>query len=288
MQDFLGILASIFLLYTKPSKLAWARMYRMPLTIAHPCAVLPFAKLCPRYLNFAALVCGSMSPDLAYAFQQYHFSAQAHTFAGSFLLDLPSGLVLLLIYYCSKDLIASQLPVPHRQFWLSLPSGRSLAMTHGSFSDLLKASAAVCLSLLVGSWTHIVWDSFTHQHGFAVESLPLLSSELFVFAGIHLQLYKILQYACSGAGLVMLALFYISRLKVMECADITSGATSNIKFSLLLFASSLAAVTLTLFQATREAGQSLAHQGFVLVVNCMFIVPVVFLISGIIERSRYR
>lgn len=204
------------------------------------------------------------------------------------MLDLPTGLVLLLIYYCSKDLIASQLPVPHRQFWLSLPSGRSLARAHGSFSDLLRASAAVCFSLLLGSWTHIIWDSFTHQHGFAVESLPLLSSDLLVFAGIHLQLYKILQYACSGAGLVVLVLVYISRLKAMKRADIASGATSNIKFSLLLVASALAAVTLTLLQVTREAGQSLAHQGFVLVVNCMFMLPVVFLLSGIIERSRRR
>lgn len=260
----------------------------MPLTIAHPCAVLPFAKLCPRYLNFAALVCGSMSPDLAYAFQQYHFSAQAHTVAGSFLLDLPTGLVLLLIYYCSKDLIASQLPVPHRQFWLSLPSGRSLAKAHGSFSDSLKTFAAVYFSLLLGSWTHIIWDSFTHQHGFAVESLPLLSRDLLTVAGMHLQLYKILQYACSGAGLVVLVSVYFSRLKAMKRANIASGATSNIKFCLLLVTSALATVSLTLFQATREAGQSLAHQGFVLVVNCMFIVPVVFLISGIIERSRRR
>jgi len=165
----------------------------MPLTIAHPCAVLPFAKLCPRYLNFAALVCGSMSPDLAYAFQQYQFSAQAHTFAGSLFLDLLTGLLLLLIYYYSKDLIASQLPAPHREYWLSLPGGSPLGKPIG-----------------------------------------------------------------------------------------------NTKFSLLLILSALATLSLTLFQNMFGVSQSLAHQGFVLVVNCMFMLPVVFLISGLIERSQRR
>lgn len=160
----------------------------MPLTIAHPCAVLPFAKLCPRYLNFAALVCGSMSPDLAYAFPQYQFSAEAHTFAGSFLLDLPTGLLLLLVYYYSKDLIASQLPAPHRQYWLSLPGGSHLVKSHSSLPDSLKAFSAVFFSVILGSWTHIVWDSFTHQHGFAVESLSFLSRDIFVFASTHLPL----------------------------------------------------------------------------------------------------
>jgi hypothetical protein len=134
-----------------------------------------------------------MSPDLAYAFQQYQFSAQAHTFAGRLLLDLPTGLLLLLSYCYSKDLIASQLPAPHRQYWLSLPAGSPLVKPHRSLSDSLKAFALVCFSVILGSWTHIVWDSFTHQHGFAVDSLPFLSRDIFVFASTRLQLYKILQ-----------------------------------------------------------------------------------------------
>lgn len=260
----------------------------MPLTIAHPCAVLPFAKLCPRYLNFAALVCGSMSPDLAYAFHQYQFSAQAHTFAGSFFLDLPTGLMLVLVYYYSKDLIASQLPSPHREYWLSLPGGSPLVKPDRSLSDSLRAFALVCFSVILGSWTHIVWDSFTHQHGFAVDSLPFLSRDVFAFATTRLQLYKILQYFCSAAGLVVLALFYRNRLNEAKTTDILGKSISNTKFSLLLVSSALAALSLTLFQSMLDLSQSLAHQGFVLVVNCMFMLPVVFLLSGLIERSRRR
>lgn len=85
-----------------------------------------------------------------------------------------------------------------------------------------------------------------------------------------------------------MALFYRNRLIETKTTVILGKSISNTKFSLLLISSALAALSLTLFQSMLDVSQSFAHQGFVLVVNCMFVVPVVFLLSGLIERSRRR
>ena len=37
----------------------------MPLTFAHPSAILPFSRI-SRYINFSAMVFGSMAPDFEY------------------------------------------------------------------------------------------------------------------------------------------------------------------------------------------------------------------------------
>ncbi len=58
----------------------------MPLTIAHPVAVLPFRRL---GLPMAALAIGSISPDLEYLFHLSPKSNISHTASGvARLLDL--------------------------------------------------------------------------------------------------------------------------------------------------------------------------------------------------------
>jgi len=257
----------------------------MPITIAHPCAVLPFAKLCPRYLNFAALVCGSMTPDLAYAFHQFQFSAQAHTFDGSFLLDLPSGFLLLFAYYWSKDLIASQLPTPHCEFWQSLGKVEFLIRSRSSIAGALKPFVIITVSILLGAWTHIIWDGFTHQHGFAVEAMPTLSTNIFSIGSFQMPVYKLLQYTFSAAGLFVLFQFYSVKLRKDYSEHLSAKSTGVWRFYVLVASSILAAAFLSLFQGSL-GHQSVTHKGFVFIVNCMFMLPVVFLLSGLLAKYR--
>ena len=92
----------------------------MPIPLAHPAAVLPLCRFCPRYLSFGALVIGSLLPDVAYTiddlnkfsrtlvflfgpsvgYSEYVRNAWdwddfSHTFAGSLGFCLPVGLLLL-------------------------------------------------------------------------------------------------------------------------------------------------------------------------------------------------
>ncbi len=69
----------------------------MPLTFAHPAAVLPFSRK-SKYIHFSALVLGSMAPDFEYFLRGRPIGEIGHTFVGFFLFNLPLVLFIYLIY----------------------------------------------------------------------------------------------------------------------------------------------------------------------------------------------
>lgn len=169
----------------------------MPFTFAHPAAVLPLKKMMPRFLILEALIIGSLTPDLAYYFFQFRISSIAHTFLGSLYLDLPAGLALWAAYrYC--------LPILMPLFPASLAALMPAKVQWRWNSAIF---AALCISILLGAWSHIVWDAFTHQRG-AFGEIPLLNQLVFKFRGEDFQVYKILQHVSSVLGLLILYVFF--------------------------------------------------------------------------------
>jgi hypothetical protein len=183
----------------------------MPFPLAHPAAVLPLRRYCPRWLCFPALVIGSVCPDAGYAFGKLNVDGLSHKFLGSFAFCLPVGFVLLVLFY-----------------WLRLPAVRALPMSYqqallpicqqprGSF-------LAIILSLLVGAWTHLLWDSFTHKDGWLVEHLPVLQWPVTVYAGRRARVCHVLWYACSFAGVVWLFVVF----EKWKRAHVGGGAGSS-------------------------------------------------------------
>ncbi|MBS1955099.1 MAG: DUF4184 family protein [Cyanobacteria bacterium SZAS-4] len=251
----------------------------MPVTIAHPAAVLFFKQWCPRFFNFSALVAGSMAPDLAYVFHQFQVSAAAHSFTAKFLINLPAGLILLVVYFFSKNLIASQLPSPHREYW------REQMQTPDFRRNRLAPSAILILlgSILIGSVTHVAWDSFTHEHGAAVAALPFLSLDLFNGYGLHVKVYKFLQYFSGVVGLILISSFYRHELSERSSPAVYSASNkqATVKFLALLALSIVAAGVLTLVQYQTESETTISHAVFLFVVNTTVLLPVTLLISGL-------
>ncbi len=247
----------------------------MPLTIAHTAAALPFRKFCPRFLNFPALVAGTMAPDLAYPFHLFQLSAQAHSFTLDFLLNLPAGICLLVVYNLSKNAIASQLPSPHREYWTA-PVGNNVQYIKSLFAPW--AILSLSFSILLGAATHIAWDSFTHLHGLAVDTIPFLSSELINFGQIDLKVYKFLQYFSSAVGLAIVWFFYKELLKEQPEKGL---AHQYKKFWFLVGLSGTLGILLTISQALTEPGQKLAHVVFLAIVNVMVMLPLTFLTAGV-------
>lgn len=169
----------------------------MPFTFTHPLAVVPFRK---SNLIFSALVIGSMSPDFLYFIRLISKGNYGHTFEGLFLFSLPAGFAVFYIF----------------QKWLKIP------LIH-LFPDSQQAKLArfatvfaiedrlhflrILLSLLIGAITHIIWDSFTHHHGWAVKNLPFLQTVLVHSSIGDFTLFKFLQY--SGHLLGMPALLFL-------------------------------------------------------------------------------
>jgi hypothetical protein len=176
----------------------------MPFTLAHPAAVLPLRRL--RLMRTVPLIIGAMTPDVPYYMPwriAKHLPDVTHTLLGTFTLDLPIGFLLLLFVW----LLRAPLVAP-----LGSGARARCAEAMERFGSRPLNWLLAPLSILVGAWTHLAWDSFTHADGWMVMRIPALSAPVTFFSYTG-QLCHVLQYACSVFGLAVLAIWF-ARLPV--------------------------------------------------------------------------
>jgi len=165
----------------------------MPFTLAHPAIIVPLARANPKFWVLSALVVGSMAPDFEYFLFLRPVRTIGHDLIGIPLLCIPSGLAVLWAFHCvMKRSLVLLLPGPLRRRLLGAcgpfpfrPAGRFLA---------------IVASLAVGAFSHIAWDSFTHENGWVVLRFPPLAAP--VVAGVRV--FKILQHGSTILGLALL------------------------------------------------------------------------------------
>jgi hypothetical protein len=171
----------------------------VPFTLAHPAAILPLRG--SRYLRTVPLMIGAMAPDLPYfapgSFGR--FLPETHEFEASYSGDLVLGYLLLAaVYILRRPLTALMTPRAH---WLSL---HALAPLRERRSEWLFAGVAI----VIGVWTHLLWDSFTHLDGWVVRRVSALSAPVRVGEFTE-PVCHVLQYASSVVGLIILAVWYL-------------------------------------------------------------------------------
>lgn len=180
----------------------------MPWTFAHPAAVLPLAFAARRLrwpVPLAGLVIGSLTPDLAYYFGKFELGRFAHTAAGLVAVCLPSGLLLAFLWHGLRELWLPLVPQPHR--------GALAALPRGPAPWQWRALPPLAAAVLVGAATHAAWDSLTHEHGVAVQALPLLQLHLFDWGARKFFVFNTLQHASTVAGALCLAAAYAAWLR---------------------------------------------------------------------------
>src|SRR5215469_8397218 len=194
----------------------------MPFTLAHPAAILPLRGV--RYLRTVPLIIGALVPDLHYYLPWIfaRFMADTHSFEGSFTTDLVSGYLILGIIYLLRRPLTALLPARAR--WLCLSA---LAPFRADRREWLFAP----LAILVGTWTHLLWDGFTHE-GWFVHRVAVLSEWVTIgpYTG---PLYHVLQYLSSVFGLIVLAIWYL-RLRTPPAVKAGRGATRSSALPVLL------------------------------------------------------
>jgi len=189
----------------------------MPTPIAHPAAAIPFTKV---GLVFSALVTGSLSPDFGYFMPWSTF--YMYTIPGMFLFNLPVGLVLLLLFQVFiKWPLLSLLPLSLQRRLYKHAQGFSFGPP--------KRFLLILLSVLVGSITHVILDSFTHSYGWAVEQLAFLSIRI---GGTPL--YSILQNLGSLVGIGLLVYWLVRWLPGAPQSDELPPRFSG-RFQILFF-----------------------------------------------------
>lgn len=176
----------------------------MPWTFSHPAAVLPLRRFTPKPLDFAALAIGSMTPDIGYSIDRFDLANFAHTLPGSFLACLPSGMIMLSIFYLFAKPVCYLFPSPHRE--TLLPRCPSFPLQPARWAILL-------FSLLLGAWTHNFWDAFTHEHGWFVARIPLLQQQAFQIGSTTVYVFLLLQELSTVAGTAILVVAYRSWLR---------------------------------------------------------------------------
>lgn len=168
----------------------------MPFTFSHPAAVLPIHSRFKNWIPLSALIIGSMVPDAAYYLPTpEHFRNHSHTLLGTFSTSLPFGICVWLIFYWLAPSAVFLLPSPHREALEPQLKPRLASVPQ---------SLRVALAVLIGAWSHVLWDSFTHVRGWFVKRSPLLQRPLF---GTAIPTYKGLQFVSSVFGLCVL--FYV-------------------------------------------------------------------------------
>jgi hypothetical protein len=214
----------------------------MPFPLAHPAAVLPLRRYCPRHLNFPALVIGSLSPDLGYAFGNLHLDWLSHYFwAGSFVFCLPAGLLILWGFYFLRLRVAGILPARLNGFKDAL-----LAVCRRPIGPPF----AIVVSLLLGAWTHIFLDSITHRDGWLVEHLAFLRTSLPWVKNDRIGVYAVLYAGCTFVGVTWLALCYLGWLESCLGSPALRRPGTNWGLALLL-----ASGTLLLAEAGRRPNE---------------------------------
>jgi hypothetical protein len=164
------------------------------MTLAHPVAVLPLRRF---GLPVAAMVIGSMVPDVP-LFMRWPGGYQvSHSYPGVLTVNLIGALVLLYgwnafvrdaLVDLSPDVVRVRLAARHRlsrRQWLLAPA-----------------------AAMLGSVTHLAWDAFTHPGRWGVMHVAWLRADLG-----PLPAFKWAQYASGVIGLAIVLWAVIADLR---------------------------------------------------------------------------
>ena len=222
----------------------------MPFTFSHPAIVLPLTFLPRRWFSLTGLVIGSLTPDFEYFLRMRIKSNYSHTIDGLFWFDLPLGLLLAFIFHnIVRDSLFDNLP--------TILNSRFLAVRQFDWNGHFKINwFIVTISILIGAASHIFWDSFTHEHGYFVQTIPALQNSVDFFDR-QVPILKILQHSSTLLGGLAIA-FAIYKLPTNEAETIKENI--NLKYWTIL-----AGLTLTIIAIRLFSGLELKQYGNVIV-----------------------
>jgi hypothetical protein len=211
----------------------------LPFTLSHPAAVLPLRRIFPR-LNFAALLIGSIIPDIGYYIPGLAAHRQTHSLAGIVFPGLPIGLLMLALLHLLQRPLCFVLPQPHRG------ALTALAAEPRRWTRLASPFIAAA-SVLLGAWTHLVWDGFTHRGRWGTQHFAFLNDPALSIGGQAIPLYEWLQWLSSVAGGLILLWAYRSWLRRQAGPPLPSADSGEERWRCFLLGGlGLAAITASL------------------------------------------
>lgn len=155
----------------------------MPFTLSHPAAVIGLRRT---GLPLTGLIAGSMVPDLPLLGVTPYGYTYAHSLPGLVAADLVAGIVAVMVWIVlMRGVLASASPRRLRD---------RLTGAHLS----VRQWALLAPAIVLGAFTHVAWDSFTHADRWGVRHIGWLTSDHLGKAGYHWA-----QAASSAIGLAV-------------------------------------------------------------------------------------
>jgi hypothetical protein len=206
----------------------------MPFTFSHPAIVLPLTLLPRQWFSLTGLVIGTLTPDFEYFIRMRVQSNYSHTIYGLLWFDLPLGVLLAFIFHnIVRDCLFNNLPM--------ILKSRILKFTELDWNTYFKKKWFIVLvSILFGAVSHLFWDSFTHDHGYFVRTIPQLTNTVVLF-GRQIPIFKILQHSSTLFGGILI-IFVVFKLPAVKNVN---GQIST-KYWLIFTTSTLAIISIRL------------------------------------------
>lgn len=220
----------------------------MPFTFSHPAIVLPLTFLPRQWFSLTGLVIGSLTPDFEYFLRMRIKSNYSHTIDGLFWFDLPLGLLLAFVFHnIVRDRLFGNFP--------TVLKSRFSTFKKFDWNRHFKQNwLVVIISILIGAASHIFWDSFTHDHGYFVQTIPALKNSV-DFLDRQIPILKILQHSSTLLGGLVIA-FAIYKLPTNK----TENENINLKYWVIL-----AGLTLIIISIRLLSGLDFKQYGNVIV-----------------------
>lgn len=166
----------------------------MPFTPTHILPMIPLR----RWLPFSALAIGAMVPDIPMFFPICLYS-DTHSPTGAVTVCAPIGFAIFLLFeLVMRRPLVELLPLEVARRINSRPNFQP------GFSFLIRAAVA----LIIGAYSHQVWDAFSHKGRWGTRLLPILDSHVSV-GSLEIPGYKIVQYGSTLVGLTLIAVLLV-------------------------------------------------------------------------------
>ncbi|MDO5577461.1 MAG: DUF4184 family protein [Fibrobacter sp.] len=171
----------------------------MPFTGAHPAAIIPLVK---HKFILSALIFGSIAPDLGYYVGFESPNRITHSVIGIFLFSLPVGFLSLMIFhYVLKRPLLELLPdsLRSRLFYYTK-----------TFSGFSKGQfRLVVLSLILGAFTHIAWDTLTHEKDWVLHGFTFVKQVVLTTGRGSVQIHHLFQHGSTVVGLGLIVIWLV-------------------------------------------------------------------------------
>lgn len=168
----------------------------MPFTAAHPAIVIPTLK--SKWTSASAIIIGSICPDFEYFLRTEIKSTISHTIEGLLLFNLPVGLLIWLLFHL----------IVKKPLLYSFPGYFRVRLTELFHYKIVESRNLyiVPICLVIGSASHIIWDSFTHYNGYFVGLFGL--NFPISFGNVEIAFYRIIQHGSTFVGIAIICLYF--------------------------------------------------------------------------------